>query len=128
MVGWNAGATSVSFLADAVHTVFQVEACIGGIVCGFRSSRDRNWIPELVQYGFYFQEVAGILFASVVELGNTRVLNVEVDNAAHFEIRRVGAQVVYLVDNVVFYRSTVPCTNPALLVAACLYISGDTIA
>lgn len=127
LAGWNAGANSLSILGGDVHTIYQITSATGGVVCGFKYTRERNTIPELINYGFYFQQVAGLLFASVVELGHTKVPAAEVDNDAHFEIRRVGDQVLYLVDGMLLYRSQTPSVG-ALLVNACLYISGDSIA
>lgn len=131
MVGWNAGADSVTVLDDDLHTVYQINSAVGGVVCGLKRNMRMNWIPELIDYGFFFQLVAGILFVSVVELGVTQVSNVEYDTTATFEVRRVGTQVLYLVKTAdgttVLYRSTTPSFG-TLFVNGCLYISSDQIA
>ncbi len=125
--GWNASANSVSMLDGDVHTVFQINSSLGAVACGFKSVRNRLTIPETINYAFYFQSVAGLLFASVVELGHTRVADVEVDPSATFEIRRLAGQVLFLIDGIVVYRSTVRSSG-ALVVNACMYLAGDSIA
>jgi hypothetical protein len=126
-VGWNAGANSVRVVVADLFTRFQLDGLVGGIAIGLRGSLDRNWIPELIESGYYFTTLANRYFVSVVELGVIKVENIEVSFSSVYEIRRVAGRARYFVDNDLVYTSLVQRLGPRV-VNCCLYSTGDSIA
>jgi len=126
LIGWNAGANSITILGGDVHTIMAVPPPAGGVVIGLKGERTRNTIPELVEHGLWFQSLAGRLFISVVEFGTKMTPNFEITEGQSFEIRRRRGVVSYRRGTVEVYRSARPSSG-AKMVNACLYMSGDTV-
>lgn len=123
--GWNAGANSVAQIGGDVHLTFDLEATPAGIMLGFKTARYPQDNPNLIQHGFYAYGQGGKPFLDIMESGQTRA-TVSYTLGQPIEIRRIGAQVLYLVDNTLVYQSKVSSYG-AVLVNACLYASGDTV-
>lgn len=125
VLGWNAGANSITELDGNLHTVFTMPA-VAGIVIGLRSGRARQTMPELIEHGLYFNSAAGVHLVHVVErgLGATGTIARALDD--EFEIRRVDGTVTYWRNGKLLYRSMVRSTG-VKVVNACLYASGDTV-
>lgn len=125
VVGWNAGANSITELDGDLHTVFDMPLGDTGVVLGLRGGRNRNTVPGLIEHGFYFQSVGGFNAYQVTEAGIVRMDLQPRSVDDQFEIRRVGGRVSYLVNGVVVYTSTIPSYGPKV-VNSCLYTSGDS--
>lgn len=127
VVGWNAGANSITELDGDMHTVFTQPSGVTGVVIGFRSGRTRNTVPNLVEHGFYFQSVGEFDAYQVIEAGVVRVALAQRAADDEFEIRRVANEVSYYVNGTLVYASSVPSYGKKV-VNACLYTSGDVVA
>lgn len=125
VLGWNAGANSITELDGNLHTVFTMPA-VAGAVIGLRSGRARQTMPELIEHGLYFNSAAGVHLVHVVErgLGATGTITRALGDS--FEIRRVDGQVTYWRNGKLLYRSTSRSTG-VKVVTACLYASGDNV-
>ena len=129
-LGWNAGANWHESLDGDVHVVFTMPAVVG-VVCGLRSDRDGVTEPGRITYGLQFQQVSGVPFFGVVELGSVVRSFDSYTSGDTFEIRRVGGIVMYFhtpagATPVLAYTSRRRSAGP-LLVTGCLYSAGDQI-
>lgn len=125
VLGWNAGANSITELAGDLHTVFTMPA-VAGVVIGLRSGRGKQTTPDLIEHGLYFNALAGAHLVHVVERGLGETSSVVRDLGDTFEIRRVAGRVTYWRNGVLLYASTARSTG-AKVVNACMYASGDTV-
>lgn len=125
VLGWNAGANSITELTGDLHTVFTMPI-VAGVVIGLRSGRARNTMPELIEHGFYFNSVAGTGLVHVVERGLAATGTIIRGASDTFEIRRVGGRVTYRRNGALLYTSAALSTG-AKVVNACLYASGDNV-
>lgn len=126
-VGWNAGAMSAEAFDGDVRTRFSCHIKAAGAV-GFQSA-DGGDIADLsrLTHAFYFDTGPQGLRAQPMERG--RLVGAAVPYQAdttHFEIRREGGGVRYLVDGVVIHVSTVPSGGP-VAVGCSLYRADDRI-
>lgn len=124
--GWNAGANSIRVLDGDLHVVFSVPEA-AGIVIGFKPDRVRQIVPELISFGLYFQAAGGQRYVRVVEYGVPRTPARPYAPEDVFEIRRRRGAVTYHHGSTRLYTSGFT-SGGMLLVNACLYLSGDTIA
>lgn len=125
VLGWNAGANSITELAGDLHTVFTMPA-VAGLVIGLRSGRARQTTPDLIEHGLYFNALAGTHLVHVVERGLGATSSIVRALADTFEIRRVAGRVTYWRNGALLYASTAVSTG-AKVVNACLYASGDSV-
>lgn len=125
--GWNAGANSIAQLAGDVHVVLAYDQAPAGIMVGFKPSRKLNTEPALIDHAFYVYTKAGQPYVEVRERGVKIGAAQPYVLATTLEIRRVGGQITYWLDGVLL-ATTKAKSRAALVVNACLYASGDTIA
>lgn len=126
VLGWNAGANSITELDGDLHAQWSMPAGTAGVVIGLRSGRERQIVPELVEHGLYFQSVAGADMVQVIESG-TPVTELVLRTAEDvYEIRREAGNVTYWIGDTPLYASKVPSLG-AKIVNACLYASGDAV-
>ncbi|CAM5593312.1 hypothetical protein [Rhodanobacter lindaniclasticus] len=125
VLGWNAGANSITELGGDLHTVFTMPA-VSGVVIGLRSGRTRQTTPDLIEHGLYFNALGGMNLVHVVERGLGATSIVVRNPADTFEIRRVGGRVTYWRNGALLHASTARSTG-AKVVNACLYASGDAV-
>lgn len=125
--GWNAGARSQTELSVSdLHTVFRVGQAAGVIIglahAGLFSQTD----PATIQHGLYLWTQGGISLGQVYESGAAVSAVFERAHDDTFEIRRLGAQVSYLVNGTPVHASVAPSTDD-LIVGCCLYMTGDAV-
>jgi hypothetical protein len=128
---WNAGADSVLAIDGDLHLICAPPLGVAAEFCGFRSDRTTNFIPELIDYGFAFQNALGLDVVSMVERGIPVAGPITRHASWTFEIIRTGRFVRYNVfDNtstrVATYLSLRPSFGP-VLVNGCIYLSGDEL-
>jgi hypothetical protein len=126
VLGWNAGANSITQLAGDLHCVFSMPLGTTAVVIGLKSTRQRQTLPDLIENGWYFQSLAGTDMAQVVERGQVKTALSERVLNDTFEIRRSGGNVSYLKNGNVVYRSAVP-SDGTMVVNTCMYASGDAV-
>jgi hypothetical protein len=126
VIGWNAGANSMTELDGDLHTVFTLPAGTAGVVLGLRSERQRQTVPELVEHGLYFQSAGINDMVQVIEQGVVKTDPVSRGLADTFEIRRVLGRVTYWQNDRLLHESSARSTG-AKVVNACLYASGDSV-
>jgi hypothetical protein len=126
VVGWNAGANSITTLDGNLHTVFNAPSDITGLIVGLKGVRSRQTLPDGIEHGWYFQALAGAHMARVIErsVGKTSAASYTASDV--FEVRRVNGKVTYLKNGVAVYTST-SVSSGAKVVNCCLYASGDYI-
>lgn len=122
---WNAGANSVQELDGDVRVRFTTPAAIGSII-GFTGDREAITDPDRITHGFAFTlQQSGAALAHVREGSRVRTAALQfAPGQTEFEIRRAGGAVLYLVDDLVIYRSREPSVGP-VSVGCALYASGD---
>jgi hypothetical protein len=125
VLGWNAGANSITELAGDLHTVFTMPA-VAGVVIGLRSGRAKQTTPDLIEHGLYFATFAGVHMVHVVERGLGATSNLARAESDTFEIRRLAGRVTYWRNGALLYASNARSTG-AKVVNACLYASGDSV-
>lgn len=126
VIGWNAGANSISRLDGAVHVVIPMSRGTAGAVIGLKGERTRNTLPVLIEHGWYFASIGAACVAQVMERGSTKTVASAYAENDLFEIRRQGGNVRYFKNGVPAYTSSVPSSG-SKVVNACLYASGDRI-
>lgn len=126
VIGWNAGANSLATIDGDLHMVLTMPKGTTGALVGLKGSRSRQTLPSLIEHGWYFQSAGGADVAQVVEGGSPQTALATRLDTDSFEIRRQGADVIYLKNGTVVHNSTLPSLGPKL-VNACLYASGDHI-
>lgn len=131
IAAWNAGADSVLTLDGDLHVVCSPPLGVVAEFCGFRSSRDNNFVPQLIDYGFCFQNTGGVDLVSMVERGSVVHGGVARADSWHFEIIRIERYVRYNIFDdtdalVVTYLSARPSFGPVLL-NGCIFLSGDVV-
>lgn len=126
VVGWNAGANSITMLDGDLHMVLTMPKGIIGALVGLKGSRSRQTLPSLIEHGWYFQSAGGADVVQVVEGGVPQTSLVTRLDTDSFEIRRRGADVEYLKNGSIVHKSMVPSLGPKI-VNSCLYASGDHI-
>lgn len=127
VLGWNAGANSIIELDGDLHVVFYVPDQCAGIVLGFKQSRSFQVQPELITHGFWLSPVSGRLHGYVVERGVRKTPATLRQATDKFEIQRRAGTISYFVNDTRIYTSAQQLFGP-VLVNACLYATGDTIA
>lgn len=126
IIGWNAGANSITQLNGDMHTVFSMPLGTAGVVVGFRGGRTRQTVPDLIEHGLYFQSAGGYDMVQIVERGAPKTELVERGADDTFEIRRTYGRVTYWQDATLLYTSVAKSTG-VKVVNACLYASGDEV-
>ena len=126
VVGWSAGANTVKQLDGDVHAVFSLPGGTAGAAIGFKTSRTRQVVPDLVLFGFYFQSVGGADVVQVIESGVMKTSPVLRAGTDTFEVRRIIGNVEYLITKTLVYTSTLKSVG-SIVLNACLYASGDEI-
>jgi hypothetical protein len=126
VIGWNAGANSIAVQDGNLHVVVTNQALVAAVVVGLKSDRDRQTVPDLIEHGWYFQSLAGVGVAQVIERGVTKTMVAAYDFSDAFELRRVNGLVTYLKNDAAVYTSTVPSLG-SKVVNSCLYASGDNV-
>lgn len=126
LLGWNAGANSITVLDGDLRVADTLDALPTGIVIGLKASRAGPTAPELITHGLYLYAAAGKCFVEVRESG----LRVGTPQALAigdtFEIRREAGRVSYWLAGVHWMHSARRSTGP-VLVNACLYSAGDSL-
>lgn len=125
--GWNAGANSITALDGDVHMGDVLSAAPSDAYVGFKQTRDGQVAPYRLQYAFRFYALGNTPIMEVWE-GSTRCTQPSVfPLGGSFEIRRVDGTVSYYVNGAPVYESAQPSFG-ALVVNACLYSAGDSLA
>lgn len=122
---WDAGANSIDTLTGDLHTVFNADVT-GALVVGFKASRENVAAPSAVLHGLLLRSQGGRLYVSVVERGEEVTSPVPRVEGDTFEIRRVNGNVSYWQNSTKLHVSAKRSFD-ALVVNACLYMSGDTV-
>ncbi len=128
-LAWDAGADSVQTLDGNCHLVFTMPNPVVAAVVGIKGTPNGVGIPELVDFGFYFQIGPGANFYNVIENGVAMTAPVTRDSMLDetFEVRRELGKVTYLVNDVVIYTSKQRSTG-WVIAPGCLFATGDSIA
>jgi len=125
IVGWTAGANSVTQLDGDFHMVTDIPAVLG-VAIGLKTARTKQTQPSLIEHGFVFSGSSAAPQFKIVERGVDLSPFISRSLTALFEIRRVGGQVSYYVDSVLYYTSEVPSYGPKII-NVCMYSSGDEV-
>lgn len=126
LLGWNAGADSVTTLAGDVHVTWSVDDLPAGIALGLKSTRLLPAELALLDHGLFVFPVAGEAFVQVIENGRQIGTPQAYVLTTTLEVRRVGSVMTYW-NNGVLLASTKAHTAGALIVNACLYSAGDSV-
>lgn len=126
VIGWNAGANSITELDDDLHAVFTMPAGVAGVVIGLRAGRTFQTQPDLIEHGLYFNTVGVTNLVHVMERGKAKTSPIERAADDSFEIRRSQGKVTYHRNGAAFYVSAAPSTG-VKVVNSCLYASGDEV-
>ncbi|MGC1549372.1 MAG: hypothetical protein WA777_12655 [Rhodanobacter sp.] len=126
VLGWNAGANSITQLDGDLHTVFSMPVGVTGVVVGLKSSRLNQTVPDALNYGFFFQSAAGLGIAQVTERGVPMIASQSYVDTDQFEVRRSAGVVTYWQNNTLLYTSKVMSFGP-MVVNSCLFASGDAV-
>lgn len=127
VIGWNGGANSIDQLDGNVFTEFTMALGTSAAVIGFKETREAQDNPSLIEYGFYFSHLGGADSVQPMERGALKGTARARAADDTFRIARSGSVIVYLINGKPIYFSTV-ASHGALIVNACLYSSGDTVA
>lgn len=125
-IGWNAGANSIAQLSGDVHVMDSFATCPNGIVIGFKANRFNQTNPAGILHGLYFYRVGNNAFVEARELGQRVGSTLAYPPGGLWEIRRVGSNVSYWLNNARMAQSPAR-TLGAVLVNACLYAASDEV-
>lgn len=124
---WDAGANSTTALDGNVAMNLTEMDVVVGVVVGLTQQRAVVEDYARMSHAFYFHSnQAGQRLYQVMESGVVRTANATYTTGTTFSIRRINDAVVYVVNSVVVYRSTVASTGQ-VSVGTSMYGSGDTI-
>lgn len=123
---WDAGANSVQEFAGDCRTRFTMRKVVGAYV-GLTNTRENVTMRERLSHAFYFTQTSnGQQIAQIVEAGRPRGTTFPYTPTTEFEIRRIGSEVVYLVDGEVRLVSDSPFSGTAI-VGTSLYGTADIV-
>lgn len=126
-IGWNAGANSIASLnGDLRARKIKVGPGAGGVVIGFRYTRDLPEKPELIRHGLAFMAFNGVDAFRVIENGVYRTAAVTRGADDSFEIHRVGRVVSYWRNRQQIHVSALASAGPVHLTSS-IYVSGDRL-
>ncbi|MES2347024.1 MAG: hypothetical protein V4641_05570 [Pseudomonadota bacterium] len=126
ILGWNAGANSITMLDGGLHAVFDMPLGEIGVIIGLKGSRMKPAVPSLIEHGWFFQKVGSVDLVQPIEQGVPIGAPISGRTGTTvFEVRRVKGQITYRMDGTLVYTSSRPSVG-AKVVNCCLYASGDS--
>lgn len=125
VVGWDAGANSVTTIAGDCEVVWTMELVAGAYV-GLTEDREAVPAPDRIAHGFMFHQRAGVCFFRVVEYGVARSGDIQYFPGDEFAVRRARGFVYYR-HNDEELRATEAQFDGEASVASALYASGDRV-
>lgn len=126
-IGWDAGANSIAEQDGDLYVRFQVPFALGAIVGLYDASVARNPIIFTdIHHGFYIYSGANGALWAIRDANRVLQFGGAATPTTTYEIRRVGGQVTYWVDNVRVYVSPV-ASSGVQRVGTTLYATGDMV-
>lgn len=123
---WDAGANSIEEFAGSCRVKFTMRKVLGAVI-GLTNTRESPAQRERLSHAFYLTQTGGgDPIAQIMESGRVRGVAFPYTPETEFEIRRIGPEVVYLVDGEVVRTSAVPFVGTAV-VGAAIYASEDAV-